>query len=285
MECTWYKDHAISEHMVAYENYQEIYDFLALVMATIEKRGLSRLTSNDIYYLVYCKCMLEDAVEQTSEDYVTSGCLSRNLDNVDNLLKLIPNVSLKKALHKKTNLIDTFRLERALLIGNREKKSFSDKMETYNVFLPGAFAIVYLVLGFPIRTGTYFAVGTIVVSLILGLLSVFEEKRPLLLFNNRLRNSEYILDNMYKHCLRCVCCTCNKEDGPYYHCSRFMMCVDGIAHDLRCLEKKTEQQYYDYRDSIRKIKAASRYVDTTIKDVENVVRYERSILRGWNYRV
>ena len=142
MECTWHKDHAISEHMVAYKNYQEIYDFLALVLATVEKRGLSRLTSNDIYYLVYCKCMLEDAIEQTSEDYVTSGCLSRNLDNVDNLLKLIPNVSLKKALHKKTNLIDTFRLERALLIGNREKKSFSDKMETYNVFLPGAFAIV-----------------------------------------------------------------------------------------------------------------------------------------------
>lgn len=64
-----------------------------------------------------------------------------------------------------------------------------------------------------------------------------------------------------------------------------MMCVDGIEHDLRCLEKKTEQQYYDYMESIRKIKAASRYVDTTIKDVENVVRYERSILRGWNYRV
>lgn len=254
-------------------------------MATIEKRGLSRLNSNDIYYLVYCKCMLEDAAEQTSEDYVTSGCLSRNLDNVNNLLKLIPDMSLKKALHKKTNLIDTFKLERALLIGTREKKSFSDKMETYNVFLPGAFASVYLVLGFPIRTGTYFAVGTIVVSLTLGLLSVFEEKRPLIVCNNRLRNSEYILANMYKHCLRCVCCTCNKEDEHYYHCSRFMMCVDGIEHDLRCLEKKTEQQYYDYMDSIRKIKAASRYVDTTIKDVENVVRYKRSILRGWNYRV
>lgn len=128
--------HRVSEHIVAYENYQEIYDFLALVMATVQKRGLSRITSNDIYYLVYCKCMLEDAMERISEDYVTSGCLSRNLDNVNNLLKLIPDVSLKKALHKKTNLIDTFKLERALLLGTREEKSFSDKMETYNVFVP-----------------------------------------------------------------------------------------------------------------------------------------------------
>lgn len=285
MEGTWYKDHAMSRHMVAYENYQEIYDFLNLVLATIEKRGLSRITSNDIYYLVYCKCMLEDAIEQTSEDYVTSGCLSRNLDNVNNLLNLVPDVSLKKALHKKTNLIDTFKLERALLLAAREKKSFSDKMETYNVFIPGAFASVYLLLGLHIRTGTYFAVGTIVASLILGLLSVFEEKRPLFMFNNRLRNSEYILANMYKHCLRCVCCTCNDEDGHYYYCSWFTMCADGMTHDLRCLKKKTEQQYYDYRDSIRKIKAASEYVDTTIKDVENVVRYERSVLKGWNYRV